>query len=633
MAAHQLTDLDLFLHAEGTWLKAYEKLGAHLVEADGTAGARFAVWAPSASRVSVIGDFNGWDPEAHPLSVHEGAGVWETFVPGLEPWNRYKYRVVSADGRHAADKADPYGFATEFPPGTSSVVAPLDGYVWGDAAWTASRARGDLHRAPMSVYEVHLGSWRRVPEIGNRWMSYREMAQPLADYVHAMGFTHVEFLPVAEHPFYGSWGYQVTGYFAPTARYGAPDDFRYLVDVLHQRGIGVILDWVPAHFPRDEHGLAYFDGTHLYEHADPRQGLHPDWDTFVFNYGRHEVRSFLLSNAHYWFDRFHVDALRVDAVASMLYLDYGRKDGEWVPNRFGGKENLEAVDFLRLLNERIHGAFPGVTVIAEESTAWPMVSRPTYLGGLGFGFKWNMGWMHDMLQYMTLDPVHRSYHHHRLTFSLMYAFSENFVLPFSHDEVVHGKGSMLGKMPGDAWQRFANLRLLYGFMFGHPGKKLLFMGGEIGQWKEWNHDASLDWHLLEGEGHRGLQRWVRDLNTLYRGVPALHQADHEQAGFEWVDCDDAGASVVSFLRFSADRGDVVLVVCNFTPVPRAAYRVGVPAGGEWREILNSDAGMYGGSGMGNYGSTWAADEPSHGRPHSLMITLPPLAMVAFRRTG
>jgi len=633
MAVPGLTDLDLHLHAEGTYLKAYEKLGAHLVEQGGKPGVRFAVWAPGASGVSVIGDFNGWDPAANPMTVHHGAGVWETFVPGLTAWSRYKYRVVSQDGSHQMDKADPYGFGSELAPGTSSVVVPLRGYEWRDDKWIAARAKRNLHRDPMSIYEVHLGSWRRVPEIGNRSLSYREMAPVLADYVHDMGFTHVEFLPVAEHPFYGSWGYQVTGYFAPTARYGAPDDFRYLVDTLHQRGIGVILDWVPAHFPRDGHGLAYFDGTHLYEHADPRQGLHPDWDTFVFNYGRNEVRSFLLSNAHYWCDQFHVDALRVDAVASMLYLDYGRKDGEWIPNRYGGRENLEAVDFIRLLNERIHGAFPGVTVIAEESTAWPMVSRPTYLGGLGFGFKWNMGWMHDMLQYITLDPVHRSYHHHRITFSLMYAFSENFVLPFSHDEVVHGKGSMLGKMPGDDWQRFANLRLLYGFMYGHPGKKLLFMGDELGQGREWDHDSSLDWHLLGEPLNRGMQRWVRDLNTQYRGIPPLHQLDHEQSGFEWVDCDDAGSSVVSFIRKGTDPGDVVLVVCNFTPVPRGEYRVGVPLGGEWREVLNSDAEMYGGSGQGNYGSSWAVPEPSHGRPHSLMITLPPLAVVAFRHAA
>jgi 1,4-alpha-glucan branching enzyme len=470
----------------------------------------------------------------------------------------------------------------------------------------------------------------RVPEEGSRWLSYREIAHRLADYVANMGFTHVELLPVTEHPFDGSWGYQTVGYFAPTSRFGTPDDFKYFVDVLHQREIGVILDWVPAHFPRDEHGLGYFDGTHLYEHADPKQGLHPDWDTFVFNYGRNEVRSFLISNALFWIERYHIDGLRVDAVASMLYLDYGRREGEWIPNRYGGKENIEAIEFMRMLNERVHGEFAGVAVIAEESTAWPMVSRPTYVGGLGFGFKWNMGWMHDMLRYMSHDPAHRTYHHNLITFSLVYAFSENFVLPFSHDEVVHGKGSMIGRMPGDEWQKFANLRLLYGYMFGHPGKKLLFMGGELGQWREWNHDQSLDWNLLEYPMHAGLQRWLRDCNTLYRGAPALHEMDHEGGGFEWIDCNDSMISAISFLRRAKNRADVVAFVCNFTPVPRYNYRVGVPFPGFWQEILNSDAPLYGGSGQGNSGGVEASPLPMHGRPHSLSITLPPLACVVFR---
>jgi 1,4-alpha-glucan branching enzyme len=609
--------------------RAYDVLGAHLAEGGSGPGVRFAVVAPNASRVSVIGDFNGWNPGAHPME-RTAAGAWQRFVPGLGPGAQYKYQVVSADGRFRADKADPFAFAAEQPPATASRVTGPPAYAWTDGAWMAARATAALHQAPLSIYEVHLGSWRRVPDEGDRWLTYREAADQLADYVRQMGFTHVELLPVAEHPFYGSWGYQVTGYFAPTARYGTPEDFMYLVDTLHRSGIGVILDWVPAHFPRDEHGLAYFDGTHLYEHADPRQGHHPDWDTFVFNYGRDEVRTFLLSNAMFWFERYHVDALRVDAVASMLYLDYGRQPGEWIPNRHGGRENLEAIAFLRFLNERIHQAYPGATMIAEESTSWPMVSRPTYLGGLGFGFKWNMGWMHDMLDYMAKDPVYRTHHHRNITFSLMYAFSENFVLPFSHDEVVHLKGSMIGRMPGDRWQRFANLRALYGYMFGHPGKKLLFMGNEFGQWAEWNHDTSLDWHLLHGADHLGLQRWVRDLNTCYRAEPALHEVDFSPGGFEWVDCNDHARSVVSFLRRAREPDRDVLLVCNFTPVVRPGYRVGVPAGGRWIEILNSDATVYGGSGQGNLGGVEAEAVGVHGRPWSLDLTLPPLAVIAFR---
>ena len=543
-----LTDFDLHLLAEGNHYRSYEKLGAHLREVDGVRGVQFAVWAPNAIEVSVMGDFNGWHPGANRLSVHPQVGIWEGFVPGIGPGALYKYHIVSRYSEYTADKADPYGFAAEIRPNTASKVWDLGGYDWGDDAWMETRGRKQALDAPISVYEVHLGSWARVPEEGNRWLTYREMASKLADYTHHMGFTHVELLPVTEHPFDGSWGYQTVGYFAPTSRFGSPQDFMYLVDMLHQRGIGVILDWVPAHFPTDAHGLGYFDGTHLYEHADPRQGQHPDWGTFVFNFGRNEVRNFLISNALFWFDRYHVDGLRVDAVASLLYLDYGRREGGWIPNQYGGRENLEAVDFLRTLNAAAYGAYPGVMMMAEESTAWPMVSRPTYLGGLGFGYKWNMGWMHDMLDYMSKDPVYRAYHHNRLTFSLMYAFSENFVLPFSHDEVVHGKGSMIGKMPGDDWRRFANLRLLYGYMTGHPGKKLLFMGDEFGQWKEWNHDESLDWALLEYPLHSGLQRWVRDLNTFYRGHPALYQRDTEAGGFEWIDCNDSQRSIVSFRR-------------------------------------------------------------------------------------
>jgi len=625
-----LSDFDLHLLAEGTHYRSYEKLGAHCLDADGVAGVHFAVWAPNASRVSVIGDFNNWNPDATPMTHRPEAGVWEAWAPGVGPGARYKYRIDGPGGAFHADKADPCGFAAEIRPETASKVCRLEGYAWGDAAWMTSAAATRLHESPMSIYEVHLGSWRRVPEEGNRWLTYRELAAQLADYVHHMGFTHVELMPVTEHPFDGSWGYQTIGYFAPTSRFGEPHDFMHFVDTLHQRGIGVILDWVPAHFPRDGHGLGYFDGTHLYEHADPRQGLHPDWDTFIFNYGRPEVRNFLIGNALFWLEYYHIDALRVDAVSSMLYLDYGRRPGEWVPNRHGGRENLEAIDFIRLLNERVHGQRTGVAVMAEESTSWPMVSRPTYLGGLGFSFKWNMGWMHDMLDYMTKDPVYRGYHHQLITFSMMYAFSENFILPFSHDEVVHGKGSMLGKMPGDDWQRFANLRLLYGFMFGHPGKKLLFMGCEFGQWREWNHDRSLDWHLVGQPPHLGLQRWVRDLNTCYRASPALFETDCDPSGFEWVDCNDNQRSVVSFVRRGRDPADVLLFACNFTPVPRLDYRVGVPTSGRWDEVLNSDATLYGGSGQGNLGGADSVPLPMHGRPVSLTITLPPLSVVAFR---
>jgi 1,4-alpha-glucan branching enzyme len=538
--------------------------------------------------------------------------------------------VVSNYRGYTVDKTDPYGFAAEVRPHMASRVWNLENYAWNDGSWMASRAKSNALDSPISIYEVHLGSWRRVPEEGNRWLTYREMAPVLAEYMRETGFTHVELLPVMEHPFDGSWGYQTTGYFAPTSRFGTPDDFRYLVDYLHQNGIGVILDWVPAHFPKDETGLGYFDGSHLYEHGDPRQGEHPDWNTFVFNYGRNEVQSFLISNALFWLDKYHVDGLRVDAVASMLYLDYGRREGEWIPNRYGGRENIEAIHFLRALNEHVYAAYPDVMMIAEESTAWPQVSRPTYVGGLGFGLKWNMGWMHDVLDYMSKDPVFRSYQHNKITFSLVYAFAENFVLPFSHDEVVYGKGSMLRKMPGDEWQKFANLRLLYGFMFGHPGKKLLFMGDEFGQWSEWNHDASLEWHLLGIPLHAGLRHWLGDLNALYRSSPALHQLDSDAAGFEWVDCNDAQWSVISFLRRGRSPNEQLLFVCNFTPVVRRNYRMGVTVDGRWKEILNSDAALYGGSGQGNFGGLSAMPLPVHGRPFSLNMTLPPLGIVVFR---
>src|SRR6516162_2905380 len=627
--ATTLSEFDLYLFTQGTHNRAYDKLGAHLVEQDGHRGVHFAVWAPNARNISVIGDFNGWDPTCHPMRS-SSAGVWDAFIAGLPADTIYKYRIVSNYGGYAVDKADPYGFAAEIRPHTASRVWDLNTYRWNDGLWMRNRVRSNSLDAPISIYEVHLGSWRRKREEGNRGLTYREMASLLAEYVRDAGFTHVEFLPISEHPFDGSWGYQTIGYFAPTSRFGTPEDFMYLVDFLHQQSIGVILDWVPAHFPKDEAGLGYFDGSHLYEHADPRKGEHPDWNTFVFNYGRNEVQTFLISNALFWLDKYHVDGLRVDAVASMLYLDYGRREGEWMPNRYGGKENIEAIEFLRSVNEHVYGAFPDVMMIAEESTAWPQVSRPLYVGGLGFGFKWNMGWMHDMLSYMSQDPVFRSYHHNKITFSLLYAFTENFVLPYSHDEVVYGKGSMLRKLPGDDWQKFANLRLLYGFMFGHPGKKLLFMGNEFGQWSEWNHEASLDWNLLESPLHRALQRWVRDLNTFYRGQRALHELDFDSGGFAWVDCTDFQRSVISFLRRGRNPADQLLLVCNFTPVVRQNYRVGVPRSGLWKELLNSDALLYGGSGQGNFGGVEAVPLPVHGQPFSLSMTLPPLGVVVYQ---
>ncbi len=626
------TDDDLHYFNEGSHLQLYEKFGSHLVEFDGRPGVWFAVWAPNAQTVSVIGDFNEWSKESHPLSSRGQNGIWEGFVPGIRNGAIYKYHIVSRHGGYRVDKADPFAFWAETPPQTGSVVWDLD-YHWNDASWMESRARRQAFDAPVSIYEVHLGSWMRVPDEGNRSLTYREIAPKLAEYVRRLGFTHIEFLPLMEHPFYGSWGYQTTGYFAPTSRYGTPQDFMYLVDILHQNEIGVILDWVPSHFPSDEHSLAFFDGTHLYEHADPRQGVHPEWNSYIFNYSRPEVRSFLLSSALYWLGLYHADGLRVDAVASMLYLDYGRKAGEWIPNEHGGRENLAAVSFLRRLNEEVYRRHPDVQTIAEESTSWPLVSRPPYFGGLGFGYKWDMGWMHDTLEYMAQDPVFRKYHHNKLTFRMVYAFHENFILPLSHDEVVYGKGSLLNKMPGDDWRKFANLRTLFGYMYGHAAKKLLFMGGEFGQWREWVHDESLEWHSLELPRHQQLQDWVRDLNLLYRREPALYEIDFEPAGFEWVDCSDTESSMVSFIRRARSNQDLILVVCNFTPIPRANYQLGVPRGGFWREILNSDAQHYGGSGHGNLGGVEATPIYSHGRSHTVNLTVPPLATIMLKSDG
>jgi 1,4-alpha-glucan branching enzyme len=625
------TNDDLHFFNEGTHLFLHHKLGAHLcIGGDGT-GTRFAVWAPNAERVSVIGAFNGWDKTANMLARQGASGIWGGFISGVGEMASYKFHIQSQQGGYAVDKADPYGFHHELPPKTGSLVCGLD-YEWNDGDWMRGRGeRGRLDR-PVSIYEVHLGSWMRVPEENNRWLTYREIAPKLAEHVLRLGFTHIEFLPLTEHPFYGSWGYQTTGYFAPTSRYGGPQDLMFLINHLHESGIGVILDWVPSHFPGDEHGLAFFDGTHLYEHEDRRQRLHPDWDSYIFNYGRPQVRSFLLSSACFWLEKYHIDGLRLDAVASMLYLDYSRKPGEWVPNRFGGRENLEAIEFLRQFNTAVYRQYPDVQTIAEESTAWPMVSRPTYVGGLGFGYKWDMGYMHDTLKYFQQDPVFRKYSHNELTFRGIYAFTENFVLPFSHDEVVHGKGSLLAKMPGDDWQKLANLRLLIGHMFLQPGKKMLFMGAEFGQWREWDHDSSLDWHLC-GEGlHDGVQKWVADLNVRYRFEPALHQCDAVPGGFEWVDCHDSEQCTLSWLRRGASS-DVFLAVCNFTPVLRRNYRVGVPEGGRWHEVLNSDARHYGGSGQGNFGGTDAIPFSFHGRPWALNITLPPLALVCFKHEG
>jgi 1,4-alpha-glucan branching enzyme len=625
----RLGDVDIHLFAEGTHGRMYEKLGAHPGVARGKAGTSFAVWAPNAESVHVIGDFEGWGRAPAPLANHGGSGIWEGFLPGVGKGAAYKYRIVSRHGSYQVDKADPYGYRCELPPATASIVWDLD-HAWGDNAWMGERRARNALDAPMSIYEVHLGSWMRVPEQADRFLTYRELAPKLAAHVRRCGFTHIELMPVAEHPFYPSWGYQVTGFYAPTSRYGTPQDFMWFVDHLHQQGIGVILDWTPAHFPTDEHGLIYFDGTHLYEHADPRKGLHAEWGSAIFNYGRNEVRSFLISNANFWLDRYHVDGLRVDAVASMLYLDYGRRGGDWVPNQYGGRENLEAIHFLRTFNESAYREHPDTQTIAEESTSWPGVSRPTYTGGLGFGMKWDMGWMHDTLAYFAEDPIARRYHHHRLTFRGMYFWSENYVLPLSHDEVVHGKRSLIDKMHGDVWQRFANLRLLYGYMWAQPGKKLLFQGGELGQWQEWAHDRSLDWHLLdEDPRHRQLMDLVAELNRQYRKHPALHAHDVGVEGFQWIDANDADNSVYSFLRVGKEPRDVLLAVFNCTPVPRHGYRVGVPLGGRWREVLNTDARELGGSGVGNLGGVDAEPVRCHDREASLRLTLPPLAALYF----
>jgi 1,4-alpha-glucan branching enzyme len=620
-----LTDHDIYLFREGTHSRLYEKLGCRL-DAEGEGG-HFAVWAPNAREVSVIGEWNGWRPDDRLQARWDGSGIWEGRVAGVQRGQTYKYRVVSNLGGRTLDKADPFAFCTELPPATGSRAWTLE-YRWNDAEWMAGRARRNALDAPISIYEVHAGSWRRKD---GAFLGYRELAHALADHAIATGFTHVELLPITEHPFYGSWGYQTTGYFAPSARYGSPQDFMYFVDHLHQRGIGVLLDWVPSHFPDDPHGLGQFDGSHLYEHADPRQGYHPEWGSSIFNYGRNEVRGFLASSGLFWLDRYHIDGLRVDAVASMLYLDYARKEGEWIPNRYGGKENLDAMHFLREFNTAAYRDHPDILTIAEESTAWPMVSRPTYLGGLGFGMKWNMGWMHDTLAYLKEDPLHRKYHHGRLTFSLLYAFNENFVLPLSHDEVVHGKGSLMGRMPGDAWQQSANLRALYGYMWAHPGKKLLFMGGEFGQRREWAHEGELEWWVSAKPEHGGVLRWVSELNRVYRAEPALHEIDFSHEGFEWIEADDAERSAFAFLRKPRSRGAALLLVaCNFTPLPRQNYVLGVPRGGRWSEILNSDAKDYGGSGWGSLGGVDAAPVGAHGRPHSITVSLPPLSAVYFR---
>jgi len=626
-----LGELDRHLISEGRHHRIFEKLGAHLVIIDGVPGTNFAVWAPNARRVSVVGDFNYWDGSRNPMRMHPGCGVWEIFIPDVGEGAHYKFEILGKDGNLMPLKSDPYAFSCEHPPGTASKVYRRNTYTWSDDDWMVRRSHTNSYETPISIYEVHMGSWQRVPEEGNRYLTYREMADRLVPYAIDMGFTHIELLPINEYPFDGSWGYQPIGLFAPTSRFGSPDDFRYFVDTCHRAGIGVILDWVPGHFPEDAHGLSYFDGTHLYEHEDPRQGRHMDWGTLIYNFGRTEVCNFLIANALFWLEDFHIDGLRVDAVASMLYLNYSRKDGEWVPNKYGGHENLEAIAFIKRLNETIYEEHPGAFTMAEESTSWPMVSRPTYLGGLGFGYKWNMGWMHDTLNYMSKDPVHRAFHHNDLTFGLLYAFHENFVLPLSHDEVVHGKGSLLGRMPGDQWQRFATLRAYFAFMWTHPGKKLLFMGGEFGQEREWDHDNSLDWHLSNTPLHGGVQNTVRDLNRVYRATPSLHRRDSDHDGFAWVDCSNQEQSVLAYLRKSPEDNCQSLVIGNFTPVVRENYRIGVPEDGYYAEIINTDSELYGGSNVGNNGGVMSEAVPSHGLPCSIVITLPPLATIVFHK--
>ncbi|MCI0603486.1 1,4-alpha-glucan branching protein GlgB [bacterium] len=625
-----LTKKDVRLYHEGKHYHIYDKLGAHFTRSGGQNGVHFAVWAPNAAYMAVMGEWNDWSKKEHPMDRFADSGIWTCFIPGIQQGQAYKYFVHSQYKDFEIDKADPFAFATELVPQTASRVWDISGYEWKDEDWIANRAQKNAGDAPMNIYEMHLGSWVRDPEKPESFYSYRELAPRLCEYLNKLHYTHIEFLPVMEHPFYGSWGYQTIAYYAPSSRYGTPQDFMYLIDELHQAGIGVLLDWVPSHFPQDGHGLVYFDGTWLYEHADPRKGLQMDWGTYIFNYGRPEVSNFLLSNALFWIEKYHVDGLRLDAVASMLYLDYSRKPGEWVPNKHGGRENLESIDFLRHVNHVVHEQHPGVLMIAEESTSWPMVSRPVHLGGLGFDMKWNMGWMHDTLDYMEKDPIHRSYHHGKMTFGIWYAWSENFILPFSHDEVVHLKKSMLSKMPGDLWRQFANLRLLYGFMTGHPGKKLLFMGGEFGQWREWNHDRALDWELLNYTEHQQLHSWVQDLNRFYRNTPALYELDFEPRGFQWIDCNDNVRSVLSFLRFGKNDQEAVAFICNFTPVPRHNYRIGVPWEGIWEEALNSDSEFYGGSGIGNFGSVKADEMESHGRKFSVNLQLPPLSVVILK---
>jgi len=626
-----ITNHDIYLFKEGTHFQLYNKLGAHVVNFNGVKGTYFAVWAPNAESVSVVGNFNGWNRESHKLGVRwDSSGIWEGFIPRVQQGEFYKYYVMSKHNNFQAEKIDPFAFYFEVPPKTASIVWDLT-YEWQDAQWLKERHQKNSLNSPMAIYEIHLGSWRRLVEEGNRFLNYREIADYLVGYVKSMGFTHVEFLPVMEHPFYGSWGYQSIGYFAPTSRYGAPQDLMYLIDCLHQNGIGVIFDWVPSHFPSDEHGLAYYDGTHLYEHDDPRKGFHPDWNSYIFNHGRNEVKEFLISSALFWFDKYHIDGIRVDAVASMIYLDYSRREGEWVPNHYGGKENIESIEFLKRLNQVIYEYFPAIQTVAEESTAWTGVSRPIYLGGLGFGLKWNMGWMHDTLKYISQDPLFRQYHHNELTFSLLYAFTENFILSLSHDEVVHGKGSLFGKMPGNDWQKYANLRLLFGYMYAHPGKKLLFMGGEFAQWPEWSHEQSIEWHALNYPTHQGVAKWVQDLNRVYHQEKGLFQNDFTADGFQWIDVNNYQQSILIFLRKGYSPEDKIVVICNFTPTTHFDFRVGVPHLGYWRELLNSDAKEYGGSGQGNIGGKIAEEVPFHGQPYSLQLTIPPLGIVFFKR--